>query len=590
MTAVTAADPSARRTRRLKDASIAAAIAMTAITIAGRLTQTQQAYTNWFGFSAQLVVGVTIVVVGHVGWNRRPESRIGPLLVIAGLLRLTLALGMTELAPLFTISLLVGENYSNVLGHALITFPSGRAANRVERALIAGVYTLGVLGFTAVTLFHRLTDCRCPQNLAVLVDSPDIVDLLENVTTFISVFVAAGVIVYAVRKYRRATPAGKRALAPVYASAALAGFFAFLSEAGDLWFPTVVGSAPWFWIDQSVTLLAVLGFLVGLLRTGIVRSAVGDLVVELGAGTHEPGELADALAERLKDPTLQVAYRVGEGYIDDDGRPFDLPPEGGGRAVTLVEADGQSIAALIHDEVLRHEPEVVEAVVAAARLAIANERLRAEIRAQLEEVRASRQRIVEAGDHERRRVERNLHDGAQQRLVSVSLALGMLREQIGDDRDAAAAVEAVAADLKGAIAELRELARGIHPAILTEEGLAAAVESLADRSRVPVRVRSGLDGDRLPETVEAAAYFVVSESLANVAKYAEARTVEISIERREGRVTVCVSDDGVGGADPEQGSGLLGLADRVAAVGGTLAIASRPGEGTQITAEIPIDG
>ena len=588
MNAIPTAEPS-RRTRRLKDLSIALAVAMTAATVVGRLVQTRDPDTNWYGFSAQLIVGLAMVAVGHVGWARRPESRIGPLLVIAGLLRLVFALGMTQLAPLFTISLLVGENYQNVLGHALVTFPSGRAANRVERALIVGVYALGLLGFTAVALFLRLTDCRCPENLALIVDSPTAVDALETVTTFVSVFVSAGVLVYAIRKYRRGTPAGKRALAPVYAGAALAGIVAFLSEAGDLWFPTAVESPAWFWIDQVVTLLGVLGFLVGLLRTRVARAAVGDLVVELGAGTHEPGALADALAERLRDPSLEIAYRVGDGFVDEAGRPVELPSDEPGRAVTFVESDGETIAALIHDEMLRHEPEVVEAVVAAARLAIANERLRAEIRAQLEEVRASRQRIVEAGDRERRRVERNLHDGAQQRLVSLSLALSMLREQVEDDQATAAAVEEVASELKTAVRELRELARGIHPAILTEEGLVAAVGSLAERSPVPVDVASDLDG-RLPESVEAAAYFVVSEALTNVAKYAHAHAARVEIERRNGTLAVSVADDGVGGADPEHGSGLLGLRDRVAAVGGSLRVESPSGAGTRVSAEIPFDG
>jgi signal transduction histidine kinase len=311
--------------------------------------------------------------------------------------------------------------------------------------------------------------------------------------------------------------------------------------------------------------------------------------VELGAGTTEPGALADALAERLRDPSLQIAYRVGNGYVDQDGRLFELPAEGSGRAVTQVESEGAPIAALVHDDVLRHEPELVEAVVAAARLAIANERLRAEIRAQLEQVRGSRQRIVEAGDRERRRVERNLHDGAQQRLVSLSLSLAMLREQVGDDPATAAAVVEATAELKRAIAELRDLARGIHPEILTEDGLEAAVGSLDERCSVPVSVTSDVEG-RLPETVEAAAYFVVSEALANVAKYAQARSATVAIARANGSLTVSVSDDGVGGADPEGGSGLLGLGDRVAAVGGTLRVESPPGAGTRVVAEIPFDG
>ena len=584
----TAAIDESRRTRRLKDASIVASVAMTVVIVVGRITQ-DRFDTEWIPFTSEVLTSLSMVVAGHVGWRLRPASRVGPLLVIAGLLHMAGGLGSTAIAPLFTISLLVGENYQNVLAHALITFPSGRVGNRIERFLVTGVYTLGIVGFTVVTLFWRDPECKCPENMAMIVDSPATVDAIESVTTFLSVFLALGFVVYATRKYRRATPAAKRSFTPVFAVGALGGFFAFLSEAGDLWYPDVVDSPAWFWIDQLTTVLVPIGFLVGLLRTRMARSAVGDLVVELGTAEHEPGALVDALALRLRDPSLEIAYRVGDGFVDEDGRPFELPTDEPGRAVTFVESEGETIAALVHDEAITHEPDLVDAAVAAARLAIANERLRAEIRAQLEQVRASRQRIVEAGDRERRRVERNLHDGAQQRLVSLSLSLAMLQERVGDDPATAGAVGEVAGELKAAIAELRELARGIHPAILTEEGLEAAVGSLADRSPVPVTVTSDLDG-RLPETVEAVAYFVVSEALTNVAKDSRARTATVALSRRDGTVSVAVADDGVGGADPDLGSGLLGLSDRVAAVGGTLLVQSPSGAGTRVVAEIPFDG
>ena len=221
-------------------------------------------------------------------------------------------------------------------------------------------------------------------------------------------------------------------------------------------------------------------------------------------------------------------------------------------------------------------------------MAIDNARLHAEVHAQLEEVRASRQRIVEAGDRERRRVERNLHDGAQQRLATLALSLAMLRDSDGADPAQAVSLAQALAELRQAIGELRELARGIHPAILTEEGLPAAVESLADRSSVPVRVIADFEA-RLPEPVEAVAYFVVSESLANVAKYAHASRAHVELSRCNGSLRVNISDDGVGGADPNRGSGLRGLEDRVSAVRGTICVDSPAGGGTRVQAEIPCD-
>jgi signal transduction histidine kinase len=563
----------------------ALAIAMVAIIVVGRLVQTRWE-TDWLVFASELVVGVTIVVAGWIGWRERPESRVGVLIMIAGLLHLVRGLGSTAWAPLFTVSLLIGENYVNVLAHALITFPSGRIQNWQERWLVIGVYALGTLGWVVPPLFNDLAGCDCPRNLALIVDSPATVDLLDTTITFLSVFLSAAFVAYAVRKYKRTTPAGRRALSPVFAVGALGGAFEMLDEAGQLWMRSVEASWGWFWANQVVTVLVPLGFLAGLMRTRLARSAVGDLVVELGAATHEPGDLVKALAERLRDPTLEIAFRVGDGFVDMDGRPIDVPIDDSVRGTTVVEADGEPIAALLHDPVLRHEPELVDAAVAAARLAITNERLRAEVRAQLEEVRASRQRIVEAGDRERRRVERNLHDGAQQRLVTLSLSIAMLRDRV--DHDTGEAVAEIAEDLRQAIAELRELARGIHPAILSEEGLEAAVRSLVERSTVPVRIRADLDG-RLPEAVEATAYFVVSESLANISKYSNAAGAEIRIARRDRGLTISVTDDGVGGAQPSRGSGLFGLRDRVAALGGTLEISSPPGRGTRVVADIPFD-
>jgi signal transduction histidine kinase len=225
----------------------------------------------------------------------------------------------------------------------------------------------------------------------------------------------------------------------------------------------------------------------------------------------------------------------------------------------------------------------------ARRLTDANVRLQGQVAAQLEEVRASRARIVEAGDLERRRVERDLHDGAQQRLVSLNLELRVARNALGDDADPAVrrSLERAADEAAAALAELRDLALGIHPLILTESGLGAAVESLADRSPVDVSVDIG--SERYPPAVEGAAYFVISEALANVAKYAGATKAGVRVRPFAVHMTIEIDDDGVGGADPRTGSGLRGLADRLAALDGTLAIDSPVGGGTRLSARIPIN-
>jgi len=244
------------------------------------------------------------------------------------------------------------------------------------------------------------------------------------------------------------------------------------------------------------------------------------------------------------------------------------------------------VAALVHDASLADEPELLEATVAAARLAIDNARLQAEVRAQLEQVRASRARIVRAGDIERQRIERNLHDGAQQRLLALSFALRMAQSQADGNPELTTALGDAAQQLKEALAELRELAQGLHPAILTRSGLAAAVRAAARRAAVPADL-ADVPEERFSPDVEAAAYYVVSEALANTGKHASATGARVSIGRSGGVLRVQVADDGVGGADPAAGSGLTGLADRVAALGGTLCVTSPPGAGTVVTAELP---
>jgi signal transduction histidine kinase len=255
--------------------------------------------------------------------------------------------------------------------------------------------------------------------------------------------------------------------------------------------------------------------------------------------------------------------------------------------VSQVEREGRRIAAIVHEPTLLEDPEHVRAAGAAAALALENERLEAELRAKVEELRASRGRLVAVGLHERRRLERNLHDGAQQRLVSTALSLRLAQERLGSDpEEAGRMLETSRHELEEALKDLRELARGIHPAVLSDRGLGAAIEALANRASVPVEVGE-LPADRLPEHVELAAYFVVSEALTNVAKYASESNARVAVTQVNGRLEVEVADDGPGGADPGRGSGLRGLAARLETIEGRLEVDSPPGGGTKVRARIP---
>jgi signal transduction histidine kinase len=290
----------------------------------------------------------------------------------------------------------------------------------------------------------------------------------------------------------------------------------------------------------------------------------------------------------LRDPSLSLVYWLPEfgTYADLKGQAVELPDESSSYATTLIDRNGERVAALIHDPVLDDEPELLSAVTAAAGIALENGRLQAEQKAHLEELRGSRARVIEAGQQERQRLERNLHDGAQQRLIALSLELSVLEKQLKDDPGAGKRLDAAQREIAMSLEELRAVARGIHPAVLTGHGLAVALEQVAARAAVPVRLQVEAES-RFPEQVEVAAYYVVIESLTNIAKHAQATRAGVEVSRTDEGLMVEIIDDGIGGADSESGSGLRGLADRVEALGGRLRVWTPQGGGTRVRAEIP---
>jgi signal transduction histidine kinase len=407
-----------------------------------------------------------------------------------------------------------------------------------------------------------------------------------------------------VRDLTRRTP-GKRVLAflllqPVVAAgAALTGVLSIALTLALVWYGAVgvSGSSdryigPWQ-LDAvagaALWLLAIPAAVVSVAALDSMGTLLRDFARRLLV-TTSPGawQVREALAERIGDETLAIAYWLPDRglFVDEHGMRIELPPPESGRAWTAVEHEGRRVAAIIHDAELDARPELVRAAAAGAVLALDNERLKADLRARVEELRSSRARIVEASLEARRRLERDLHDGAQQHLVALSLDLQLIRNRVTDDAEASRIVEGSIHKLTRALSELRELARGIHPAILTDRGLDAALAALVERTPVPVDYDVDL-GRRVAPAVEAAAYFVVAEALTNVVKYARANEASVRIRREDDRVVVEIEDDGVGGATPAGGSGLRGLEDRVSALDGTLTVESPPGQGTRIAAEIP---
>jgi signal transduction histidine kinase len=530
-----------------------------------------------------VVIGWSFAGSGLVAWKRRPDSRVGPTMAFVGLAWFAAALQYANTGPAFTVGTAL-ENISAVgFAYLLLAFPDGRLRSRLDRALIlTGLFAVTVLQLAWMAFEPVLCD-DCPRNVFLVHAHPGVAAALVDSQRAIGIALSAVTALVLVGRWRRATRPLRRAAAPVL----VAGSFTFaalvVSVVNDL-LDHPLGEIEWVWWLFLATVP--FAFLAGLLRTRLARAGVADLVVELGRAGG-PRDLTAALAEALGDPSLAVAYWLPDRgrYVDAGGGALDVPSDG--RAATVVEREGRRIAALVHDPALAEQPELVESVCAAAGLTLENERLQAELRARLEELRASRARIVEAADAERRRIERNLHDGTQQRLVSVAMALGLAEAKVVSDPDAARPILREAREaLSAALAELRELSHGIHPGVLTERGLDAALADLAYRAAIPVELAVSLD-ERLPQQVEAAAYFVVSEALANVSKYSAASAVTVHVARSNGRAIVEVADDGVGGADAARGSGLRGLADRVEALGGRLALASPAGKGTIVRAEIP---
>jgi PAS domain S-box-containing protein len=787
-------------------------------------------------------VGLAFVGSGLVAWYRRPENRTGRLMVLVGFTWFTGSLVAADNAYVFSAGAALAFVAWGFFAYLMLAFPTGVLDGRAARAIVVGAFLVVTIGRFPYMLVNDLRDSYpgAPENVFLISQSRAASTVIETLVQISALALIVGVVAVLIRRWRRATPAFRRVLTPVFATfgvtvLTLGTWIAF--DAFDFPGDTLV-----YALALTALLTVPLAFLLGLLRTRLARSSVSQLVLELGEGAVH-GNLRGALARALGDPSVQVVYPVGEGiYADVEGNRVELPREDGRRATTFVERDGRCIAALIHDASLREDATLVEAVAAAAGLALENQRrlaaladsearnralldalpdlmfrigrdgtyldfkgkaadlaappetligskvhdilpheaanrimrcatkvlergtrletveyelrlqdvdryfearvvpsgddevllivrditerkhaetqiqsLQDELRARYaqlererdfiravvqaapsffclvdphgrivrfnrtlelaagisdeeevrgkhfcevfiapeergsvvremidvfaarafgereshwitadgrrllvawsatpivdasgeqrylisgiditerkrheEEIRASRARLVEAADVERRRLERNLHDGAQQRLVALSISLRLAHGKLESDPEAARQILNDAGDqLAHALEELRELARGIHPAVLTDRGLEPALQALVARTPLPVTVAEAPD-DRLPEPVEAAAYYVVSEALANMTKYAQASAATIRIARDNGRAVVEVCDDGVGGADPGQGSGLRGLTDRVEALDGRLEIDSAPGHGTRIRAEIPV--
>jgi signal transduction histidine kinase len=538
-----------------------------------------------------LLVGASLLGSGLASWRSRPDNRLGLVMVLTAFAWFAAQLSEASSPWLYTLGSAVQSVFVIGFVYLLLSFPSGRLPARLDRGLVAVTLFLA-LGLQLLAMLlgdgAGLRCAGCPTNeLQLFADNPLAHGLL-SLERLLGGLVILTTIALLVGRWLRASPAQRRAVAPVRVAGCLTLVALAWTVVEDLLGDPLGGFPAHVYYSTFATVPIAMLFVFAQRR--LARGSVAGLVVELG-GPSSAGDLREALARALGDRSLELAFwfPAETCYVDGDGVTVKLPDAGSGRSSTLVERDGQPIAVLLHDPVLEHNAELVQSVCAAASLALENERLQAELRARLVELQASRARLVEATDAERRRIERNLHDGTQQRLVQVAMSLGLLETKLPSQATAAQPIVREAREaLTLALAELRELTHGINPPLLTERGLSAALDELCRRAGLPTRLDLSLDR-RLPDQVETAAYFVASEALTNAAKHSHGSEIQVTATYERRCLIVEITDDGIGGAVSAGGSGLRGLADRVEALGGRFTVSSPPGRGTTLRTEIPCE-
>lgn len=500
--------------------------------------------------------------------------------------------GMLSQAPyarlIETLTVILVPLQTPVAGHLLLAYPWGRLQDAAARRIVRAAYALGACDSVLWALGHTKPTCaECSTSLTFIGVPSSVGRPLAAAISALWLVLLGFFLRQVIQQYRQAGRRQRRLLRLPYAAVLVAaGFYAVLLVVAGL-----KGRSPWGLSAATLTamqVVALLGvpvcLLVSLLRERLSYKRIGDFVVSSASSGSTPDmDLEQALGTAVSDPGLRIAFPVGDGFVDSHGGAVTVPTRGPTTEVTVVGAPDSPLALITHDRSLADEPALLTAAGSATRLLLENARLQAEVRSQLLEVRESRSRIVEAANDARARLERDLHDGAQQRLLAIGIALTLLEVPPGDQEVLANAKDEVA----GALAELRALAAGIHPAVLTDLGLLPALVALAGRIGPLVTVRAPRDDlPRATAAVEAAAYFSTAEAVTNAVKYAKATRVAVTIEQDLDDLVILVEDDGVGGADP-QGHGLTGVRDRLASVDGILTVESPTGAGTTLTIAIP---
>ena len=542
------------------------------------------------------------IAAGAYAWYRRPGERFGLLLIAAGFAAFLTTPAESSNEILYSIGRIAAWGIEPCLIYLILAFPSGRLETRMDRTLVAaGALLVATLYLPTALLVEQFpvpnpfTSCNggCPDNAFLILGSePAWVDaVVIPLREVLTITLFAGVTARLTQRVREATPIMRRSLNPVLVVALLRWGLLVVAVGGRRVSPdSQVVEVFTVMIGLAVPAMAV-AFLIGLARW---RFFVGDQLQGLALGLQgnmSTDSLRTALAKAFGDPGLTVVYWVEDsgGWVDARGRTAQLPAPGSDRCATEVSSEGRRIAAIVHDAALERHQDFITVAVSYAQMALENQRLSAKLEASITELRDSRARFVAMADRERKGIERDLHDGAQQRLVALRIRLALAEELVREDP--ARGVErlhALGDEVTEVLEEIRALAHGVYPSLLIDQGLTAALRAAALRAPIPTEVVPDGVGRHAPE-LESAVYFCCLESLQNALKHADGATsVVISLEQGE-RLRFEVRDDGAGfNGDTRFGAGLTNMRDRLAAVDGELRVSSTPGNGTLVSGTIPL--
>lgn len=535
-------------------------------------------------FVLNVLAGWLYVAAGLLAWSRRPGNRFGFLIVFAGLAILVAGMQPTGVPLLAAVSVVTATVPLAVLVHVLHAYPSGRLPSRASRVVVAAGYVVCSVLQVPLYVFSPQPP---PNDLLLVADRPDLLAFGALIQSLAGAAVMVATTVILALRLQRASSRRRRALAPLYGY----GILVVLSIPISSSLLTEIGlPADWVFPVQLIAVAGVpVAFTFALLRGGFARTAeIEELGIWLSSADSTRPPLTEALARALGDDTVNLVFWVPEreDYVHANG-DVAAEPVADDRGLAEIQRHGERVGAIEYDRTLLADPAPVHAAGRVIAIAVDHERVTAELRASQQELRRSRERIVKAGDNERRRIARDLHDGLQVRLVLLALQA----QEIAEDADTSPVVRDASVALRlgmdAAAAELRHLVHAVLPAALIERGLCAATEDLVDHLPIPTTLQLSVAEDDLSQVVESTAYFVVAEALTNALKHGRPTSLQVALTRTGDHLRVEVADDGVGGAQVRPGSGLGGLTDRVETLGGRLQLISPPDRGTRLVAELP---